>query len=91
MANHKSSLKRIKTNEKARQRNRWHRGRMRTAIRDFRLALDGDDAGAAQTALSAALKQVGVTGSRGVIHRNTVSRYTSRLTAAYNRKFNASA
>jgi small subunit ribosomal protein S20 len=91
MANHKSSIKRIKTNEAARVRNRWHRGRMRTAIKEFRTALDGDDAAKAAEALKAALRQVGITGSRGVLHNNTVSRYTSRLTQAYNRKFNAPA
>ncbi len=91
MANHKSALKRIKTNESSRLRNRWHRGRMRSAIRDFRTALDGDDATAAKDALQAAVRQVGITGSRGVLHRNTVARYTSRLTQAYNRKFAAPA
>ena len=91
MANHKSALKRIKTNESSRLRNRWHRGRMRTAINNFRVALGGDDAAAAQAALQAAVRQIGITGSRGVLHSNTVQRYTSRLTLAYNRKFNAPA
>ena len=91
MANHKSSLKRIKTNEASRLRNRWHRGRMRTAIKNFETALSGDDSAAAAEALKAALRQVGITGSRGVLHSNTVSRYTSRLTLAYNRKFTAPA
>jgi small subunit ribosomal protein S20 len=91
MANTKSAMKRIKTNEKARVRNRWHRGRMRSTIREFRVALEGDDQGAAQAALAAALRQVGITGSRGVLHRNTVARYTSRLTRAFNDKFSAPA
>ena len=89
MANHKSALKRIKTNESSRLRNRWHRGRMRTAIADFRTTLEGEDAAASLSALTAAVRQIGITGSRGVLHSNTVQRYTSRLTLAYNRKFNA--
>lgn len=91
MANHKSALKRIKQNEKQRVQNRWHRGRMRTAISNFRTALEGDDAAAAKAMLDGAVKQIGITRTHGVIHKNNASRTISRLTVAYNRAFNAPA
>ncbi len=91
MANHKSALKRIRQNEKQRVQNRWHRGRMRTAIVNFRTSLEGDDAAASKALLDGAVKQVGTTCSHGVIHKNNASRTISRLTKAYNKAFTASA
>ncbi len=49
MANIKSQLKRIKTNEKARQRNVAVKSALKTAVRRFRSAADAGDAAAAGT------------------------------------------
>ena len=49
MANIKSQLKRIKTNEKARQRNVAVKSALKTAVRRFRTAADSADAAAATT------------------------------------------
>ena len=47
MANIKSQIKRIKTNEKARQRNVAVKSALKTAVRRFRTAADSGDAAAA--------------------------------------------
>ena len=47
MANHKSALKRMRQNDKRRLRNRLHRGRMRTQIKKFRVAVAAGDVVAA--------------------------------------------
>ena len=49
MANIKSQMKRIKTNEKARQRNKAVKSALRTHVRRFREAADAGDAEKAQT------------------------------------------
>ena len=43
MANIKSQMKRIKTNEKARQRNKAVKSALRTHVRRFREAVDAGD------------------------------------------------
>ncbi len=85
MANHKSALKRMRQSEKRRLRNRYHRGRMRTAIKTFRTALDAGDLDAAATALAKATSLIERTQTKGVIHKNTASRKISRLHAALNK------
>jgi small subunit ribosomal protein S20 len=89
MANHKSALKRIRTNEKARLRNRFHRQSMRTSIKAFDKALDAGDKDAAHKALTAAISSVAKTRSRGVIHRNQAARRIGRLQQRFNKAFSA--
>ncbi len=54
MANIKSQIKRIKTNEKARLRNKSVKSSLKTAIRKFREAADAGDVGTATTQMQAA-------------------------------------
>ena len=69
MANIKSQMKRIKTNEKRRVRNKSVRSSVRTAVRKFReaAAAGSDDAGELMRSASRALDKAV---SKGVIHRN---------------------
>lgn len=89
MANHRSALKRVRTNEKSRLLNRWHRGRMRTQVKAFNVALEGDDQDAAKSELLKAISLVAKTRSRGVIHKNTAERRIGRLQKAFNKRFGA--
>ncbi|MEL7060697.1 MAG: 30S ribosomal protein S20 [Acidobacteriota bacterium] len=82
MANSESAKKRIRQNEKRAARNRWHRSRMRTAIKKLRAAIASGDAAAAQQLLPGTLGLVDHTAQRGVIHANAASRTKSRLTKA---------
>jgi small subunit ribosomal protein S20 len=70
VANIKSQIKRIRTNEKARQRNKAVKSSLKTAVRKFRQAAETGDAAAAQTALRAASRQLDKAASKGVIHQN---------------------
>ncbi len=85
MANHKSALKRMRQNDKRRLRNRLHRGRMRTQIKKFRVAVAAGDVEAAGAELGKAISLVDRTRTKGVIHKNTAARTVSRLQSAFNR------
>ncbi|HXU46328.1 MAG TPA: 30S ribosomal protein S20 [Thermoanaerobaculia bacterium] len=82
MANTKSAEKRNRQNVKERARNRAHRSRMRTAIKNLRGAVEGKDAKTAQDLLASTLGLIDATAQKKVIPTNTASRYKSRLAKA---------
>jgi small subunit ribosomal protein S20 len=69
VANIKSQIKRNRTNEKARERNKAVKSSLKTAVRKFR---DAADAGAADVAVLAkeASRELDKAVSKGVIHKN---------------------
>ena len=79
MANIKSQMKRIKTNEKARQRNVAVKSALKTAVRRFRAAAESGDAAAATTALQTASKALDKAASKGVIHKNQAANRKSGM------------
>ena len=79
MANIKSQLKRIKTNEKARQRNVAVRSALKTQVRRFRSAADAGDKDAATVALVTASKALDKAASKGIIHKNQAANRKSAL------------
>ena len=79
MANIKSQMKRIKTNEKARQRNVAVKSALKTAVRRFRTAADAGDAAAAQEALHTAGRALDKAASKGIIHKNQAANRKSGL------------
>ena len=79
MANIKSQIKRIKTNEKARQRNVAVKSALKTAVRRFREAAAAGDAEAAATALQKAGRALDKAASKGVIHKNQAANRKSGL------------
>jgi small subunit ribosomal protein S20 len=81
MANHKSAEKRNRQNPKRRARNRWHRGQLRAALKDFRDAVETGSSDAADK-LATATRSVAKKASRGVLHKKTASRLISRMTKA---------
>jgi small subunit ribosomal protein S20 len=79
VANIKSQLKRIKTNEKARQRNKATKSALKTSIRRFREAADaGDNAKAAELAYAAS-RALDKAASKGVIHKNQAANRKSAI------------
>lgn len=78
MANHKSAAKRAKQNEIRRIRNKSTRSAMNTAVKKVVLA---KEAGADNTAelLNAAKSVIAKAAKKGVLHKNTAARKTSRL------------
>jgi small subunit ribosomal protein S20 len=77
MANHYSALKRARQTETKTTRNRANKSRLRGALRSLREAITKGDKEAAQTAFRATVSVV----QKGVLHKNTASRYKARLSA----------
>ena len=70
MANIKSQMKRVKTNEKRRQRNKSVKSAVRTAIRRFREAVEAGDQEQVVERQRSASKALDKAASKGVIHQN---------------------
>ncbi|WP_424184857.1 30S ribosomal protein S20 [Actinokineospora sp. G85] len=85
MANIKSQMKRIKTNEKARLRNKSVKSSVKTAIRKFREAADAGDTAKAQELLRSASRALDKAASKGVIHANQAANKKSTLAQRANK------
>ena len=79
MANIKSQIKRITTNEKARLRNKAVKSELKTHIRRVREAVAGGDKDSAQAALVVASKKLDKAASKGVIHANQAANKKSAM------------
>lgn len=78
MPNHKSAVKRVKQRETRRVRNRLVIGRMRSALKKARTAIE-QKAPEAQKLLQEAVVVIDKAVTKGALKRNTGSRYISRL------------
>ncbi len=81
MANHVSSLKRARQTETKTAVNRANRSRVRGSLRLLREALVKGDVKAAETQYRETVSALDKSVQKGVFHKNTVSRYKSRLNA----------
>jgi small subunit ribosomal protein S20 len=79
VANIKSQIKRNKTNEKARLRNKAVKSSLKTAIRKAREAVAAGDLEKATVATRAASRQLDKAVSKGVIHKNAAANKKSAL------------
>ena len=79
MANIKSQIKRNRTNEAARVRNKSVRSALKTAVRKFREAADSGDVTGAQTAARDATRALDKAASKGVIHKNQAANRKSAI------------
>ncbi|HEX7189066.1 MAG TPA: 30S ribosomal protein S20 [Actinomycetes bacterium] len=79
MANIKSQLKRIKTNEKARLRNKAVKSSLKTSIRKFREAADAGERDTALKAMTTASRELDKAASKGVIHANQAANRKSAM------------
>jgi small subunit ribosomal protein S20 len=79
VANIKSQIKRIKTNEKATERNKAVKSEVRTAIRATRTAITAGDKDKAEKALRNAGKKLDKAASKGVIHKNQAANRKSAI------------
>ena len=84
MAQIKSQIKRIGTNEKARQRNVAYRSRISTQSKKVRVAVEKKDAKVAAEELKLAIKLIDKSVTAGVYTRNTAARKKSSLTKLVN-------
>jgi small subunit ribosomal protein S20 len=85
LAEHPSVVKRHRQSLKQRARNIDSRSRLRTLIKKTRQAIDAKNKESAAAQLRAVDKALGKAVSKGVIKRNTASRWLSRLSRATSR------
>lgn len=85
MANHVSALKRARQTEFKTDRNRANSSRLRTSLRAMREAIAAGDAKKAQDAFRGTASVIDKAVQKGVLHKNTASRYKSRLSTRVNK------
>jgi small subunit ribosomal protein S20 len=85
MANIKSQIKRIRTNEEARQRNKAYKSELKTAVRKFRTAADAGDKDKAGELLRHASRRLDKAVSKGVIHKNQAANRKSAMASRLNK------
>ncbi|MDH5257298.1 MAG: 30S ribosomal protein S20 [Gammaproteobacteria bacterium] len=81
MANSPQARKRAKQNETRRQHNAALRSKMRTFVRGVRTAINAGEKEQAQEAFKVAVPVLDKMCGKGIIPKNTVARYKSRLNA----------
>jgi len=81
MANHKSAIKRIRSNEKKRVTNKYYSKTARNAIRKFRLISDKKEASEKLPKLVAMLDKLA---KKSMIHKNKAANLKSKLTKQVN-------
>ena len=84
MATHKSAEKRFRQTEKRTAINRSRMSRVRTFVKKVETAIETGDKQAAQSAFQVAQPELHRAITKGVLHKNTVSRKLSRLSARIN-------
>ncbi|SEF46889.1 SSU ribosomal protein S20P [Bryocella elongata] len=81
MANHVSSLKRARQTVRKTGVNRANKSKLRTALRSMRDALTAGDKTTLNETYRKTVSALDKSVQKGVIHKNTASRYKSRLNA----------
>lgn len=85
MANIKSAIKRARTSEQRRLRNKQVKSRMRSAIRRFVDAVESD-AGDLEARLNEAVSMIDRAVTKGIVHKNQAARKKSQLYRAFNER-----
>lgn len=84
MANHKSSIKRIRQTIVRTERNRFYRTRLKNIVKNVRSAVEAGNKEEAVSAFKAANQQIHKFVSKGVLKKETAARKVSRLHKALN-------
>jgi small subunit ribosomal protein S20 len=79
VANIKSQIKRIRTNEAARLRNKAVKSSLKTQVRRFREAAEAGNTDEATTLLRSASRALDKAASKGVIHPNQAANRKSAM------------
>ncbi len=85
MANIKSAKKRIFVIKARTERNKAIKSKVKTYVKKVYQTIEAGDKDAAAEALRAATGELNKACSKGIYHKNTVSRKISRLAAAVNK------
>ena len=84
MANHFSALKRARQTVQRTATNRFNKSRLRTELRKLRAAMAEGKRETADSALRGAISVLDKAVQKGVLHKNTASRYKARLSKRVN-------
>lgn len=84
MPHHKSAEKRLRQTETRTAVNRARLSRVRTFVKKVETAIDSGDKAAAVSAFQQAQPELHRATTKGAMHRNTVARKLSRLSARIN-------
>jgi small subunit ribosomal protein S20 len=79
VANIKSQIKRNRQNERARQRNKTVRSRLKTHLKQFHAALETGEKDAAEAAFRGASSELDKAARKGVIHANNAANKKSKM------------
>ena len=85
MANTKSAAKRARQALKRRMRNKMAKSQIRTAMKKIRRWVEENKVEEAKQFLPEAVSLIQRKADKGIIHKNTASRYISRLTKLINK------
>jgi small subunit ribosomal protein S20 len=85
MPNHKSAEKRMRQNERRRKLNRGHRTRLRSSIKNLRVAVSEGDGPKVKELLPGTISTIDKAVQKGVLHKNAAARYKARLTISSNK------
>lgn len=85
MANIKSQIKRDKTNEKRRMRNKAVRSELKTAVKKVQAAVAAGDVEAANSAVDHAYKLLDKAAAKGIIHKNQAAQRKSGVQKLVNK------
>ncbi len=85
MANIKSAKKRIKVIETKTLRNKMVKSKLKTLIKKFEAAVEAGDKTEAAEQLKVCTSELSKAAAKGIMHKNTVSRKISRLSATLNK------
>lgn len=90
MADHPSVEKRYRQSVKRRARNIEIKSRLRTLMKKTRQAIEAKNLDAATSQIQSVNKALGKAVSKGIVKKNTASRWLSRLSRAAHRSKSAS-
>lgn len=89
MAHSKSAKKRIRVAERNHLRNQNVKSRVKTILKQFEVAIKNNDIDTAKVNLTTVYKELDKAAQKGILHKNTVARKKSRLTAELNKLVSA--
>jgi len=84
LPNLKSAIKRVRSSEKKRLRNRKFRTEARTCVKKARAQIEAGELEEAQKSVAEAVRALDKAAEKGIIHRNNAARRKSRLMSQYN-------
>ncbi len=85
MANIKSAIKRIRSSERKRMRNKPVRSALKTYVKSAQTQIGSGDTDMSAEAVVRAISALDKAASKGIIHRNQAARRKSRLMAKLNK------